>query len=477
MPEYQAGLQTASKNKSVYRRRMAALLTMQRKWPEVYGQLEECLKDDPDDQEARLMRALAWLDEGKSEKLDPAIAELNAQLKNRPQEAGVHFQLGSALARKGDRDGAYREWAQAAHQNSRYLPPRYAMAQMDLAQAKATEALRISEEIVAIAPHDEQARVLRVSCQVAAGQFQQAKSELSRMAAEFPRSARVPITMGMLALSENRYRDAERIFGQLSASGSDAPEVLSGLTQAYLAQKEPEKAIRALRDMLERRPGLLVPREILARAAMASGKFDLAIEEYQRLAAAVPGSIEIQREMAAAYNAQGNAAGAIGILEPAVQKDPANLAAALDLAHALLRAGRTGDAKLQYRRMLQLQPNNPNALNDLSYLMAQSGENLDEALALARKGTQFATEDSLKNSLQDTLGWIYLKKNMYDSALQSFQAAVNHSPGNMTFRYHLGATLFQMGNKARAKTELETALAATPKSEDEPKIRDLLARF
>jgi tetratricopeptide (TPR) repeat protein len=136
-----------------------------------------------------------------------------------------------------------------------------------------------------------------------------------------------------------------------------------------------------------------------------------------------------------------------------------------------------GDAKLQYRRILKIQPNNPNALNDLAYLMADSGENLDEALVLARRGAQFATEPSLKTSLSDTLGWIYLKKSMYDSALQTFQGLVNSNPGSMTFRYHLGTTLYQMGNKPKAKVELEAALAARPKSDDEPKIRELLARY
>jgi tetratricopeptide (TPR) repeat protein len=480
LPQYEAGLQTASNNKNeknVYRKRMAALLAAQRKWPDVYKQLQECLKLSPDDQEAKLMRAVAWLEEGKPENLDPAVAEMSAQIKNRPQDAGLHFQLGNALARKGNQDGAGREWLAAARLNRRYLPPRYALAQMDLAQGKAQDALRLSEEIVAVAPRDEQALVLRATSQIAAGQFQLAGSELNRLASAFPRSARVRITMGVLALSEKRYPDAERIFGQLASAGVGTPEVLSGLTQAWLGQKEPAKALQNLQDVLKRNPGSLASRQLLAQAAMSSGKYDIAIEQYKQLAAAVPASVEVQRALAAAYNAQGNAAAAIGILEPAVQKNPSNVAASLELAHVLLKAGRTSDAKLQYRRMLKIQPNNPNALNDLSYLMAESGENLDEALALARKGTQFATDQSLKNSLQDTLGSIYLKKNMYESALQSFQVAVNSNPGSMTFRYHLGTTLYQMGNKSKAKAELQAALAATPKSEDEPKIRELLARL
>jgi predicted Zn-dependent protease len=255
------------------------------------------------------------------------------------------------------------------------------------------------------------------------------------------------------------------------------PQLYAALAQAYQGQKEPEKAIQALQDELKRSPGAVGLRQVLAQVAMSFGKYDMAIEQYRQLAAAAPASTEIQRGLAAAYTAQGNAAAAAGILETAVQKDPSQMAASLDLAHALLSAGRVGDAKAQYRRMLKVEPNNPNALNDLAYLMAESGENLDEALAFARKGAQFATEPTLKTSLADTLGWIYLKKRMYDSALQSFQSLVNSNPGSMTFRYHLGSTLFEMGNKPKAKAELEAALAARPKSDDEPKIRELLARF
>ena len=477
LPQYEAGLRTASKNKNVYRKRIAGIMASRKKWPEAYAQLEACLKDQPDDQEAKLMRAVAWLDEGKRENLDPAITELKAQLAKRPQETGLHFQLGNALAQKGDTDGARREWTAAAQQRKDYLPPRFALVQMDLAQGKAQDALRISEEIVAVAPRDEQSRLLHVTCQIGVGQFEQARAELNRLSADFPQSAQVRFRMGVLALSEKKFIQAEQIFRQLAGSVGPDPQVYSGLAQAFTGQNEPAKAIQALQDELKRTPGSVGLRQVLAQVAMASGKYDIAIEQYKQLAAAAPSSIDIQRALADAYKAQGNATAAIGILEAAVQKDPSHVAASLDLAHALLSAGRVGDAKVQYRRVLKIQPNNPNALNDLSYLMADSGENLDEALVLAQRGAQFATEPSLKSSLSDTLGWIYLKKHMYDMALQRFQSLVSNNPGSMTFRYHLGTTLYQMGDKTKAKAELEAALAAKDKSDDEPKIRELLARI
>jgi Flp pilus assembly protein TadD len=191
----------------------------------------------------------------------------------------------------------------------------------------------------------------------------------------------------------------------------------------------------------------------------------------------MPPSAETQRALARAYRAQGNQSAAISVLSAAAQSNPTDAGISLDLAQGFVVAGRMDEAQREYRRLLKMHPNHGKALNDLAYLLADFGGNLDEALSLARKGAQFAADASLKASVSDTLGWIYLKKQMYDSALQTFQNLVSTNPGNMTFRYHLGMTLYQMGSKARAKTELEAALSARIKSDDEPRIRELLARL
>ena len=476
LPQYEAGLSSATKEKNVYRKRIAAIMAARRNWPEVYVQVLACLKDHPDDQEAKLMRAVAWLDEGKRENIDPAIAEFRAQIAKRPQDFVLHYQLGNALAEKGDLTAARPEWTAAAQRRD-YLLPRYALVQLDLMQGKAQDALRLADEVIAVAPGDERARLLHVTCQIAARQYQPAQAELNRLATDFPQSGQVKYRMALLALAERKFPEAEQILRQLQGSAGPDPQVYSALAQAYEGEKEPAKAIQALQDEIKRAPAAAGLRQVLAQVAMSSGKYDVAIEQYKQLAAVAPNSIDLQRALATAYKAQGNATEQIAILESTVQKDPQQMAASLDLAHALLGAGRVDDAKALYHQMLKIQPNNPNALNDLSYLIAESGENLDEALTLARRGAQYATEQSLKTSLSDTLGWIYLKKKMYDSALQAFQNLVNNNPNNMTFRYHLGTTLYQMGNKPKAKAELEAALVVKPKSEDEPKIRELLARF
>src|SRR5262249_40158431 len=114
------------------------------------------------------------------------------------------------------------------------------------------------------------------------------------------------------------------------------------------------------------------------------------------------------------------------------------------------------------------------ALNNLAYLLAESGGDLDEALQLAQRAQQ---KQPGNLNLTDTLGWIYLKKNMSDSALQIFNICVKKDPENPTFRYHLGLTLLQKGDKEKARLELQTALEKKPAKGEEAKIREVIARI
>lgn len=478
LEHFTAGLGTAPADKrNTYRKRIAQILASQKKWPESFQQLEAALKDRPADDEAKLMRALAWLEEGKPENLDRGIAELQAQSKKRPNDPALHFEAGNALAKKGDQEGARREWLAAANANSQYLPARYSLAQSYLSQGKADEALQVAEQVLAATPRDPQANLLHASCLTAVGQYQRARIELNRLIDQYPKAPQVRFRLGVLDIAEHKYKDAEDTFQRIEGALSKDPQVLSGLADALQGLGQGGKAIQMIQDELKSKPNSPELRQVLARLAEASGKYDIVVDQYTQLAALAPGSIPLQLSLAAAYNAKGDTAGALGVLEKAVNADPKSVQASLMLAQALVSAGRIDEAKARYRRVLDANPTNPNALNDLAYLMVDSGENPDQALAFAQRGLQYATDAGLKTSLSDTLGWIYIKKNMTDNALQTFQTLVQSNPGNPTFLYHLGAAYYQKGDKQNARVELEAAMAAKPGAADAPKIRELLTHL
>jgi len=60
------------------------------------------------------------------------------------------------------------------------------------------------------------------------------------------------------------------------------------------------------------------------------------------------------------------------------------------------------------------------------------------------------------NEVSDTLGWIYLKKNLTDNAIDIFKDLVNRVPAQAVFRYHLGMAYSQKGDKTRALKSCKT---------------------
>jgi predicted Zn-dependent protease len=121
-----------------------------------------------------------------------------------------------------------------------------------------------------------------------------------------------------------------------------------------------------------------------------------------------------------------------------------------------------------------MRPDDPASMNNLAFLLAETGDNLDEALKLARDSLAKAPAEA---SFSDTLGYVYLKRDQKDNALEIFNGLVRKYPGDPTFAYHLGLALFEKGDKTRAKAEFARAMGQRPTPEIETSIQDLLLRM
>jgi predicted Zn-dependent protease len=74
----------------------------------------------------------------------------------------------------------------------------------------------------------------------------------------------------------------------------------------------------------------------------------------------------------------------------------------------------------------------------------------------------------------DTLGFIYLKRDKNDDAIEIFNKLIRSYPDDPTCAYHLGMALYQKGDITRARTELSHALDRSPSGEIETSIHDIL---
>ncbi len=133
---------------------------------------------------------------------------------------------------------------------------------------------------------------------------------------------------------------------------------------------------------------------------------------------------------------------------------------------------RTKDAQKTFEQVLALDPKSAIAANNLAWIYSENGGNLDVALQLAQTARASLPDSS---ETADTLGWIYMKKELYSLSIEMFRRAIDTEPKNPAFQYHLGFAYARQGDTTKAKTILETALRLNPEFKDAADAKRLLA--
>ena len=206
--------------------------------------------------------------------------------------------------------------------------------------------------------------------------------------------------------------------------------------------------------------------------------YEKAIADYQsildRYKDAPLEQADIYAQIAATYSLRGDHQKAVENMQKARQLSQSNVSYIAALAAYYDNMGKKQEALVGYRDAMKIDPNNPLVLNNLAYLMTEIGGNLDEALTLANKAKQ-----QLPNMFEvsDTIGCIYIKKNLSDNAIEIFRDLTSKVKDNSTFHYHYGMALAQKGDKVRALVELKAALQFKPGKNEESLIKELVQKL
>jgi tetratricopeptide (TPR) repeat protein len=282
----------------------------------------------------------------------------------------------------------------------------------------------------------------------------------------------------MNQLSQGKYQDSEASFRKLADLEPTTSRGILGVAEVWAAQKKNEDALRLLQTEAEKYPARPELHFGIGNLALRTAQYDLAIAEFQRVLDRVDrnskGAAELYFRMGEAYRLKGDLDFAISLLQQAQTLQPGNPAILNVLASLLESAGQRQAAGDQYRKLLEIDRNNGLALNNLAYLLADTGGDTGLALAYAHRARQLFPKEP---TIADTLGWVYLKLNRAEDSIPLFREVVQTDPSRATYRYHLAAALEMHGDHAEARRESETALKSNPSKDDEQKIRELLQKI
>lgn len=471
--EFQRAMKEDPKNEIAYRKKMVTVLVSEGKRDEAEANLDLILKRDPNDAEARRVKAGFDLTARQQQRVSDAVNIYKDLAQKRPDDTDLRFYYARALLASGDARAARAELSAAVQRNPTSIAPKLALAQLLINGGQYTEALQLITGVLDQNPKNESARLLRAIAEAGQGARQGARQDLDQLLREHPGNEDAELQLGLLDIADKRYAEATKTFSKYYHPGQADQRALEGLVRCDLAQGEFDKAEALLDTEVQKEPKSNGLRLMLASVATRAGNLDVAEAQYEAMAK-VQDSSAVEMQWADLKHLKKDTAGAIEHYRRAKALDPKNATAAALLGREFQDNNQPAEAIASYRDALKADSNNVFALNNLAFMLADSGRDLDEALRMASDAHRQLSNNP---TVADTLGWVYLKKGLTASALQVFQNNVRADPKNPTYRYHLGAALLASGDKLRAKQELEKALQSAPSQTQEPRIKGLLAKI
>ena len=244
------------------------------------------------------------------------------------------------------------------------------------------------------------------------------------------------LAMGVLYYFKNLYNSSMAEFSKALAVNSGSVFANYWAAQVSLATGDRDNAIRFLENSTKIAPKFFSALYAIGELNFITGKPETAITYYQR---------------------------ALSV------KNDAGILVKLGLYYE--QAENIEEAGKYYEKVIDLYPNLFVGYNQLSWLYAKRGINLDKAMHLALKANDLMPGNG---SILDTLGWIHCHKKEFGEAVTFLEQAKDIMPNNPVIFYHLGVAYNGLKEKDFANTNLKKALELSDSFEGAAHARQIL---
>ncbi len=432
------------------KKKLAALYVAQFKKKEAELILAEIFAKNPNDPDGLFYQGRLLLSEKKGEAED-LFARV---IRTEPAYPMVHYFMGLSHLLNKDLQQAKASFSKAIEQNPQDIPARLVLAELYF-QSRAYDLATTEVDVVLRqVPNNVQAHLLRGNLSFLQGDVKRAEEAYQKLVTLSPDDAIGYFKLGTLRRAQKKDAEAlglfekalsrnpkqieplvqmvgidlahgregeafQRVHAQIVAAPQGALYVL--LARLYMTKKESQKAEESLMKGIEFDPNDLAAYLALGQLYVQEKRFDQAIAKLDEALARKPDTLSIYMLKGVIYDAQ---------TQPK-------------------------KAQVEYEKALQINPQFAPAANNLAWIYAEQGGNIDRALTLAQMAKEQFPDDP---SVSDTLGWIYYKKKFYLKAVALLKESAEKLPQNFEIRYHLGMAYEKSGDHVLAKEALTEAL-------------------
>ena len=360
----------------------------------------------------------------------------------------LHLDLARAYFGVNEKDKALAEALEAAHSEQKSPSPRTAVlisaqtvaARVYEDRGQHAKAMELADLVLSNQPNNPDATLIRDRALVGTNQIDKAQPELESLVKQYPKLNDAHLQLASIYMSQKAYDKAKVEFDVLNNSNPPDIRGFIGLQTVKLNTGKGEEAIQTMQDLVDKNPTILPYRYELANFQAALGGMDwnsnparskqalqAAADNYKEILKTTANSSEVWLRLGVMQRQLGQYDTALASFEQAGNSDPKSVAAFLNQALVCDVLHKKKEALDNYNKVLAIDPDNPLVLNNLAYMTADSGANLDQALTYAERAKKRAPDSP---DVADTLGFVYFKKNINTEALRIFRQLSQDHPEN-----------------------------------------------
>ncbi|NNM01627.1 MAG: PEP-CTERM system TPR-repeat protein PrsT, partial [Gammaproteobacteria bacterium] len=410
---------------------------------------DKALGIDPDFMPALLNLANISL---AQERLDEAEQLLRRALAADQRNAQAYVMLARVAVRRNDTATAVDLLEQAANSIKTAVQPRVLLARHYLTTDNVEVALRYAQEAAELAPQQPSPQLVLARAQAATGELAAARATLERLAERYPTVSDVPLFQAELAIAAGDPEAARTFAGRALELAPTNPRALAIESRLAAARGDFEAARTTAQRIKDLEDGVVFGDILLGDIAIAAGDAAAALAAYGAAQGALPESSTLVK-LSAAHRLAGDVPAARALLDEWLERYPKDLLVANARADIDLQTGETGRAVEHYENVLQQDPGNILALNNLAYLYLDSDK--QKAETYAARAYELAPG---LYQVADTYGWVLIRQGKIGQGLQLLEEARRQAPDEPDIRYHYAAGLAKNGDYQAALTELSALL-------------------
>ena len=477
---------------------LARLYRFENKHEDAEQVLRGVLKQEPDNEPALEQLSQLLIDEGRPQE----AIELLEQAVSDSASPDLYDLLGEAYSQLKSYSKAEAAYRRAVDEDPDDPGHRHGLAQALMAQDKYAAALEQFQKLSQLEPGNWENHLRASQLERHLGQFNEAESSLARARQLAPGNLEILYNEALLEEEEGRFEDAVKILTDAIAGIKNEPGTNANalgilyeqLGHTYRDQGNYSAALEAFQEMAKANPDSAKRAQMLTiDTYRESHDMDRAIAEAKKALDQDPKSREATITLALLYGEKSETSTAMELLQRLLKGTDADQEIYIDLAQAQSRGKKFSEAEQsaqkaeqmaqdtearqtawfmlgsiyerqkkydlaeqEFRKVLDVNPNNAPVLNYFGYMLADRGVRIEEATSMIQHALK---EDPSNGAYLDSLGWAYYKQNKLAEAEEYLRKAVDRDGHDPTILSHLADLYLKLGQNERAAELFERSLA------------------